>query len=150
MNYQIQPGYFESAYGAVLKAWERKQAGKPPVRLGDLTPRNFWRDFFASLPTTKTYTYYELAELSGKRFEVLTVNVTEPRSRVEAFLTHMQLDLPVLLDHSGDTARSWRARILPATFIIGLDGTIRYGYAGELDWAEPHIVDMISALTRIR
>ncbi len=63
--------------------------------------------------------------------------VAEPRGRVEAFLERTKLDLPVLLDHSGDTARNWRARILPATFIVGPDGTIRYSHAGELDWAEP-------------
>ena len=85
-------------------------------------------------------------KLAGKRFEVVAVNVAEPRSRVEAFLERMQLDLPVLLDHSGDTTRSWRARILPATFIIGPDGGIRYSYTGELDWSEPRIVDLITAL----
>ena len=125
-----------------------------PVRLQDFKGKvvliNFWatwcepcRDEMPSIQRLRQ-------KLSGKPFEVLTVNVTEPRSRVETFLTQMQLDLPVLLDHSGDTARNWRARILPATFIIGMDGRIRYAHAGELDWAEPRIVEMLSALMRAR
>ena len=85
-------------------------------------------------------------KLSGMAFEVVAVNMAEPRSRVQAYLERAQLDLPVLLDPSGDITRNWRARVLPATFIIGPDGGIRYSYAGELDWSEPRIVGLITAL----
>ena len=121
-----------------------------PMRLEDFKGKvvlvNFWatwcepcRDEMPSFQQLKQ-------KLAGKPFEVLAVNLAEPRSRVEAFLERMPFDFPILLDQSGDTSRSWRARILPVTFIIGPDGRIRYSHAGELDWAEPRIVEMISAL----
>ncbi|MBI3375833.1 MAG: TlpA family protein disulfide reductase [Betaproteobacteria bacterium] len=125
-----------------------------PVRLegfkGKVVLVNFWatwcepcRDEMPSIQRLRQ-------ELDGKAFEVVAVNVAEPRSRVEAFLERTKLDLPVLLDHSGDAARGWRARILPATFIVGPDGSIRYSHAGELAWDEPRIVELISALLRAR
>ena len=121
-----------------------------PVRLEDYKGRvvrvNFWatwcepcRDEMPSFQQLKQ-------KLAGRPFDVLAVNLSEPRSRVEAFLERVPFDFPVLLDASGDTSRNWRARILPVTFIIGPDGRIRYSHAGELDWAEPGIVELISGL----
>ena len=121
-----------------------------PVRLDDFRGKvvlvNFWatwcepcRDEMPSLQRLRQ-------TLAGRPFEVLAVNLAEPRSRVEAFLERMPFDFPVLLDQSGDASRSWRARILPVTFIVGPDGRIRYSHAGDLDWAEPRIVELVSAL----
>jgi hypothetical protein len=55
---------------------------------------------------------------------------------------------PVLLDTDSRTARAWQARVLPATFIVGPDGVVRYQYFGELDWAKPEIREQIVKLLR--
>jgi len=43
-------------------------------------------------------------------------------------------------------AREWNARILPATYIIGPDGRIRYSVVGELNWGNDVVVGRISEL----
>ena len=86
--------------------------------------------------------------LDGRPFEVLAVNLAEPRSRIEKFLDQMPLGFPILLDRDGSTAKSWRARVLPASFLIGRDGRIRYVAYGELDWAassaRDRVLDLLS------
>ena len=82
----------------------------------------------------------------GRPFAVLAVNLAEPETRIRAFLEKMPLDFPVLLDRDTSVAKAWRARILPATFIIGPDGRIRYSHLGELDWSQDSVRRAIAAL----
>ena len=150
------------AGAADLKPW----AGGPPpaLALKDLDGRahrladyrgkvvlvNFWatwcgpcRDEMPSIQELKD-------KMAGKPFVVLAVNLDEPESRIRKFLSQMKLDFAILLDPERKVARAWRARILPATYIIGADGKIRYSLVGEINWAHEHIVARISELLPAR
>jgi len=84
--------------------------------------------------------------LDAKRFAVLAVNVGEGPNAARGFATKMQLGATVLLDRDLGTSRAWGARLLPATFIVGPDGTIRYLHYGALDWARSDIRAIIAKL----
>lgn len=84
--------------------------------------------------------------LEGRPFAVLAVNLAEPDTRVQRFLREVPLGFTVLMDRDTATAKAWKARMLPATFIVGPDGRIRYSYFGELDWSKAAIRDAITAL----
>jgi len=73
--------------------------------------------------------------LKGKPFEVLAVNVREPASRIESFREKLPMSFTLLLDRDTKTAKAWKARILPASFLIGRDGRVRYVHYGEIDWS---------------
>jgi len=73
--------------------------------------------------------------LAGEPFAVLAVNLAEPVSRIERYLAGVPVGFPVLLDRDTQTARSWKARILPATYLVDAAGRVRYVRIGELDWA---------------
>ena len=143
---------------ADLKPW----AGGPPpaFTLKDLDGRlhplsdyrgkviliNFWatwcgpcRDEMPSIQSLKE-------KLAGKPFAVLAINLDEPESRVRTFLSQMKVDFTILLDPEKLTAKTWDARILPATFIVGPDGRIRYSLIGEINWGHEHVVSRISEL----
>jgi hypothetical protein len=51
------------------------------------------------------------ASLSAEPFEVLAINLAEPRSRIEQFLAQTPLSFPVLRDRDTQTAKAWRARV---------------------------------------
>ena len=147
-----------AAAAADLKLWT---GGPPPaLTLKDLDGRqhrladyrgkvvliNFWatwcgpcREEMPSIQELKN-------KLAGRPFVVLAVNLDEPESRIRKFLTQMKLDFPILLDPGRNVAKGWNARILPATFIVGPDGRVRYSLVGEMDWANEHIVARISEL----
>jgi peroxiredoxin len=109
---------------------------------------NFWatwcvpcRDEMPSIERLRT-------SLDSRRFAVLAVNLAEPESRIQKFLDAVPLNFPVLLDRDAKITRAWQAKVLPATYIVGPDGTIRYRHLGELDWSRPEIRAQIAALIK--
>lgn len=142
-----------------LKRWT---GPTPPLELVDLEGKrhrladyrgstvvvNFWatwcvpcRDEMPSLERLR-------ASLEGKRFMVLAVNLAEPDSRVRKFLDAMPLGFPILMDRDAGVAKAWQARLLPATYVIGPDGAIRYRHLGELDWSKPQVRAQIVELIK--
>ena len=113
---------------------------------GKVVLLNFWatwcgpcRDEMPSMELLKK-------KLSGRPFVVLAVNVDEPESRVRKFLAQLPLDFPVLMDPDKRATSAWKVRILPASFLIARDGRVRYTVTGELDWANEHVVRLVSEL----
>ena len=84
--------------------------------------------------------------MDGRPFVVLAVNLAEPPSRIRSYLEKMPAGFTVLLDRDTAVAKAWKARILPATFIVGPDGKIRYSYVGELDWSQEKVRRTIVSL----
>ena len=147
-----------AAIAADLKPW---MGGPPPAlalkdleggthRLSDYRGKvilvNFWatwcgpcRDEMPSIQELKN-------KLAGKPFVVLAVNLDEPESRIQKFLSQMKLDFKILLDPERKVARAWNARILPASYVIGPDGKIRYSLIGEINWGHDLVVSRISEL----
>lgn len=150
---------FAAAAGAAeLKAWTG--GATPPLVLQDLNGRthrladyrgkvvlvNFWatwcepcRDEMPSIERLRQ-------SLAGKPFEVLAVNIGEPLGRIERFLEKMPLGFPVLLDRDSGAAKAWKARVVPATFLVGPDGRIRYVHYGELDWSSEPVRKRVAEL----
>lgn len=113
---------------------------------GQVVLVNFWatwcepcRDEMPSIQNLKV-------KLAGKPFAVLAVNLDEPESRIRRFLSQANVDFTVLLDPERRAAKAWEARILPASFVIGPDGRVRYSVVGEINWSDPDVVDRLSEL----
>ena len=87
-----------------------------------------------------------LRSMQGRPFAVLAVNLAEPPSRIRSYLEKMPVGFPVLLDRDTAVAKAWKARILPATYLVGPDGKIRYSYVGELDWSQEKVRRIIASL----
>ena len=88
-------------------------------------------------------------KLKGRPFTLLTVNMQESPGKVEQFLqsTLLQEDsLTVLYDSFGTVAKDWKARMLPATFLVGPDGRIRQTLVGAANWASADVVARIERL----
>ncbi len=150
---------FAAAAGAAeLKPWTG--GATPPLVLQDLHGRmhrladyrgkvvlvNFWatwcepcRDEMPSIERLRQ-------SLAGKPFEVLAVNIGEPLGRIERFLEKMPLGFPMLLDRDTAAAKAWKARVVPATFLVGADGRIRYMHYGELDWSSEPVRKRVAEL----
>lgn len=84
--------------------------------------------------------------LESRPFAVLAVNLAEPDARVRAFLRAVPLGFPVLMDRDAAATKAWKARMLPATFIVDADGRLRYSHIGELDWSREPVRGQIAAL----
>ena len=152
-----------AAAAGELKPWSG--GATPPLALQDLAGRshdlaqyrgkvvlvNFWATWCepcrAEMPSMDRLR----RSLEGRPFEVLAVNLAEPVSRIEKFVASMPLGFPLLLDRDSAVARAWKARVLPASYLVGADGRIRYVVFGELDWsgeaARRIVLDLIQEST---
>ena len=86
------------------------------------------------------------SSLKGKPFEVLAVNLAEPLSRIEKFAAAVPVGFPLLRDRDGAVSKAWQAKLLPASFLIGRDGRIRYVAYGELDWSSEAVRARVAEL----
>jgi cytochrome c biogenesis protein CcmG, thiol:disulfide interchange protein DsbE len=132
---------------AELKPWEG--GATPPFTVEDMKGKshdlseykgkvvlvNFWATWCepcrAEMPSIDRLRI----ALKGKPFEVLAVNMAEPLSRIEKFSEAMPLGFALMRDRDGSVSKTWRAKLLPASYLIGRDGRIHYVAYGELDWS---------------
>jgi peroxiredoxin len=88
------------------------------------------------------------SSLKDQPFQVLAVNLAEPLSRIEKFVDSMPLGFPLLRDRDGAAGKAWKAKLLPASFLIGRDGRIRYVAYGELDWTSEPVRSVVDQLLK--
>lgn len=149
------------AGGASAQALQPWSGGPPPAlqlkdldgaihRLqdyrGQVVLLNFWATWCgpcrAEMPSIE-----RLREsMAGRPFAVLAVNVGESERLAREFAHKLPVSFTILLDRDTTVARAWGARILPATYVIGPDGRIRYRYFGELNWSSAAVRTRIEAL----
>ena len=142
-----------------LKPWS---GATPPLELADLEGKrhrladyrgkvvlvNFWATWCVPCREEMPSIERLRASLEGRPFAVLAVNLAEPESRIQKFLDAVPLRFAVLLDRDTQTTRAWQAKVLPATYIVGRDGKIRYRHVGELDWSKPEIRALVVELMK--
>ncbi len=86
--------------------------------------------------------------LSDQRFVILAVNYGESQEKVADFLKQLPLDLQILFDPGQETARAWKVRILPMSFLLDVEGRVRYSVIGEIDWTSREAVNTVRRLLR--
>jgi len=147
-----------AAASAQLPSWSGGPT--PSLRLPDLEGKehaleayrgrvvlvNFWATWCVPCKEEMPSIERLRSSMQGRPFAVLAVNLAEPDARVQRFLRDVPLGFPILMDRDTSASRAWKARLLPATFIVGPDGRIRYSYIGELDWSREPIRRQIAEL----
>jgi peroxiredoxin len=138
--------------GGTTPALELTDAEGKLHRLADYRGRavlvNFWATWCEPCREEMPSMERLRGALQGKPFVVLAVNVGEGPRAARAFGEKLGLGFPLLLDPDGKTTRAWNARVLPASFVVGPDGRIRYSYFGAIDWASDDVRRAIENLLR--
>jgi thiol-disulfide isomerase/thioredoxin len=146
------------AMAADVATW--KGGATPPLELKDLsgTTRtldqwrgkvivvNFWATWcepcIEEMPSLQ-----RLGERHADRgLAVMGVNLAEGEARIRSFLAKTGVDMTILLDRDALAKNAWKVRGVPATYVIGRDGKIRFTIVGQVDFADPAIEKRITAL----
>jgi thiol-disulfide isomerase/thioredoxin len=119
-------------------------------RLADLRGRavllNFWATWCepcrVEMPTLQ-----QLAEIYGpEKLVVLAINFREGPRRITQYVQATGMNLPVLLDASGEIARQWGANVFPTTILIDSAGQPRQRVRGEVDWTGRGAASLVEPL----
>ncbi|HEX6297356.1 MAG TPA: TlpA disulfide reductase family protein [Burkholderiales bacterium] len=143
----------------LLLLWSSNTMGQP-LELADLEGKthrladyrgkvvlvNFWATWCAPCREEMPSLERLRQALAGRPFAVLAVNVGEGGRVAGDFMNAMPHGFAVLLDRDGGTTKAWGARILPATYVLGPDGGLRFRHFGALDWSSAEARSRITAL----
>jgi peroxiredoxin len=77
---------------------------------------------------------------------LLSVTTDHQREGIQAFMRHLGLALPVLLDEDREVSGSFMVRGLPTTFLIGKDGKVVGRAVGPRAWDSPEAVALVTRL----
>jgi thiol-disulfide isomerase/thioredoxin len=139
--YSIQPG------SAVfdLPDLQGKQHTLEDYR-GQVVLVNFWASWcppcIQEMPALKRLRQ----KLNGQPFEILSINVGEQKYKVWKFVKLVNFDLPVLLDTRKDTFNAWDSSVLPTSFLLDKQGSVRYRVQGDTEWDSENVSALIEAL----
>ena len=99
---------------------------------------NFWATWCEpcrdEMPSMQAL-YRKHGPAAGGDFVILAVNHAENAPRIEQFLRAQPVEFPILLDPFSKTWGTWKPGLLPASYLLGRDGRLRYRARGEIDWA---------------
>jgi cytochrome c biogenesis protein CcmG/thiol:disulfide interchange protein DsbE len=106
------------------------------VRLADFRGQvvliNFWATWCMPCRTEMPEIESAYRAHRERGFAVLAIDMQEHAGLVRPFMAELGLTFPALLDLDGSVSRAYRARALPASFLVDRQGTIRYVKVGPL------------------
>jgi len=76
-----------------------------------------------------------IASIAADHAVISVASTSGTAAEVRAFLAENELQMPVMMDESGELARHWNVQGVPATFVIDSAGLIDYatvGYSSEI------------------
>ena len=86
--------------------------------------------------------------MARQSFEVLAINVGERENRVKQFAKRINFHLPVLLDISSEVFKKWHIKIMPTSFLIDANGSVRYRALGNPGWDNEQTLSLIEKLIK--
>ena len=99
---------------------------------GKVTLLRFWADWcpYCKFEMPRIDVFYR--RLRNKGFEVVAVNVAQPRNVVEAFAAQLNLSYPMIMDPDGKLAQFYGVKGIPTNFLIDRRGIVREILVGEI------------------
>ena len=111
-----------------------------PVKLSDLKGNvvllDFWATWCGPCRSWMPIVAKAHREYADKGLRVFAVNERETEVKVKSYLTRQKIDVPVLMDRSGEVGTMYKASSIPLTVVIGRDGNVvrvMVGLHGEED-----------------
>lgn len=128
------------------------QGQKDQISLTDYRGQIVYLDFWASWcqPCRKSFGWMnKMQSLYGKQgFKVIAINLDEEREKAEKFLTATPANFDVAFDPRGNTARAYKVRMMPSSYLIDKDGNVIHANPGFRERDEDKLETKIKSLIR--
>lgn len=112
---------------------------------------NFWVTWCPNCVRERYHLKKLRQTLEDDNLVILSVNVREPREKVQKFINIHNLDFPYLvIDEKGVISDKYRIRYFPTNFIINKEGRIISEVFGLREWFEDSIIRIFKYLINQR
>jgi thiol-disulfide isomerase/thioredoxin len=115
---------------------------------GSVVLLNFWASWCppcrAEMPSMEKLH----SELKGSDFVMISVNVQEEVTLINAFLREYELDFPIYMDPDGSAAREIGVAGLPTSILIDRKGRAVAVVTGTLEWDSEAMLGIMKNWTR--
>ena len=143
-------GLFLAALVAAAPTLDLKDTAGAQHRLSDYRGKvvlvNFWATWCEpcreELPSIERLR----ASLADRPFAVLAVQMGGSPRTARDIAAELGLHFPVLLDGDSTVTSNWKVNVLPTSFLVGPDGAVALGHAGEIDWSSAEWRKKVEAL----
>ena len=110
-------------------------------RKGKFTLINFWALWCAPCRTEMPALARLKTQMAGRELEIVAVNLGDKPDAVARFLKQVDVgELTIAMDRQSAVGRAWHVQALPATFLVGPDGTITHAAVGAREWAAEKVL----------
>lgn len=120
------------------------------IRLSDFRGRpvivNFWATWCPPCRAEMPSMQRAWKQVRKEGIALIAINVGESAGEIERFLDQVQVDFPLPMDASSRVVQAWPVRGLPTTFVVDPEGRLAYKAAGEREWDDPALLDLVRAL----
>ncbi len=117
---------------------------------GDVIYLDFWASWCG--PCRKSFPWMNKMQVQYKEqgFAVISVNLDAEHQLAETFLKENPALFSVVYDPKGKTARKYKVKGMPTSYLIGRDGQIKKGHTGFFTKKKPMYEEEIKQLLKAK
>lgn len=120
--------------------------------LAKLRGKVVYLDFWASwcVPCRKSFPWMnEMMETyKDQGLEVVAINLDKERTLADEFLKKVEANFTVAFDQKGDSAKAYKLRGMPSSYLIGRDGKLYASHIGFREKDKPKMEQAIQQLLK--
>jgi len=120
------------------------------IRLSDYRGKplivNFWATWCPPCRAEMPSMQRAWEQVREEGIALIAINVGESAGEIERFIEQVQVDFPLPMDTNSQVVQAWPVRGLPTTFVVDPEGRLAYKAAGEREWDDPALLDLVRDL----
>lgn len=115
---------------------------------GEVIYLDFWASWCG--PCRKSFPWMNEMQTTyqGKGFTVISINLDAEYDLASIFLKETPAQFPVIYDPKGETAKKYKVKGMPTSYLIGKDGQIKVAHTGffmnKIDQYEAEIIQLLA------
>jgi peroxiredoxin len=89
-----------------------------------------------------------MAAYKDKGLEIVAINLDKDKTKADAFLKKVETNFTIAFDQQGDSAKAYKLRGMPGSYLIGRDGKLYATHIGFREKDKPIMEQAIQQLLK--